>query len=65
MGCKGQNGCSVTSDKWCVCVFGGGSGEKEVCVCVCVPVREFAGHVSPSLLWRLLNGSCAPGAGFA
>ena len=44
-----------------VCVLGGG----EVVRKKCVPVREFAGHVSPSLLWRLLNGSCAPGAGSA
>ena len=34
-------------------------------MCVCVQVREFEGHVSPSLLRRLLNGSCAPGAGSA
>ena len=33
-------------------------------MCV-VQVREFEGHVSPSLLRRLLNGSCAPGAGSA
>ena len=32
-------------------------------MCECVSVREFEGRVSPSLLWCLLNGSCAPGAG--
>ena len=30
-----------------------------------MPAREFEGRVSPSLLWRLLNGSCAPGASSA
>ena len=32
---------------------------------MCVQVQEFEGCVSPSLLWRLLNGSCTPGAGSA
>ena len=50
----------------CACLgVGGGGVVRKKCVGVCVPVREFEGRVSPSLLWRLLNGSCAPGAGSA
>ena len=42
-----------------VCVWGRGGWERVRKKCV--SVREFEGRVSPSLLWRLLNGSCAPG----
>ena len=45
----------------CVCFGGWGSDEEEMCVCKCKSLRG----VSPSLLWRLLNGSCTPGAGSA